>query len=124
MVSNPSPEQLAEFELRHEFIFGTLPGINQFNCCPLDPMHDLGEGVIPTVLKFIFGYWADNRDDTLDSETIVTKMNKFSFYEGHPVVNTWTKQVKDKVTNRVIKYLHLFSFHAKGIQVSVHIFVK
>lgn len=111
LIDEPTPQVLENLEIRRPFVFESLPNIHRFNCCPLDPFHDLGEGAIPDILKFIFYYWANNRTEKFSAETISTKINNFPFYEGNPVLISSTKRYPGQ------GLVQIFNISASGIQV-------
>ncbi len=111
LIETPSPQVLNSLDVQRPFVFEKLQSIHRFNCCPLDPLHDLGEGTIPNILKFVFYTWSNYRNEHLSAETIVDKINNFSFYEGRPSVTSSTKKFPDKQT------YHVFKIEASGLQV-------
>ena len=109
MLKEPTAEILDSLEVQHEFVFSVLPGINIFNCCPLDLLHDLAEGIIPDVLKYVFHCW--DRDAKISADVIIDRINSFGFNEGKPTLSTWTKRVKGQGA------FQMFRFESSAIQV-------
>lgn len=116
IIDEPVESVLAQLDLKHDFVFESLPNIHRFNCCPLDLLHDLAEGLLPNVLKFVFRNWCDHREE-LSPDVIISKINSFRFHEGKPSISTWNKQIKDKKTGKVIDTYPEFAFDSTGIQV-------
>lgn len=75
--------------IKSPYVFGDLPGVNIFNSCPFDVLHDLPQGVIPRLFPLILWYSGSR----LSFKNLIIKVEAFELYHGF-VTFTTAKKLK------------------------------
>lgn len=78
-----------DWGIKSPYVFGDLPGVNIFNSCPFDVLHDLPQGVIPRLFPLILWYSGSR----LSFKNLLIKVEAFPLYHGAVTFNT-AKQLK------------------------------